>query len=136
MDAAAPLRERLAAACEGLVYSSESDRPLHVFFREAPAAPAPLDAAAFALLVGAAPDDPVETRSLDRFLARHIDMVDPADALAWERLPRYEALKALLVSELYGVTVYRIGRVQVRCYAVGHDAAGNLAGIETVAIET
>jgi hypothetical protein len=130
------MRDELAAAINGLVYSSESDRPFAVFFREGAAADGPLDAARVAALAGAAEDDVVEEQTLDRFFARHIDMVDPLDRLARERLPRYEALKRLLTERLSDVRVYRIGRVRIRCLAVGRDDAGNVVGVETVAIET
>jgi hypothetical protein len=135
-SAAADLLRRIAAASDGLLYSSESDRPFEPFFRPAERVPDALDPRSFAALVGAAPDDPAEEVSLERFLAPHIQYVSPADTRAWERLPRYVALRDLLTTELGDVRVFRIGRVQVRCHAVGRDRAGNLLGVETVAIET
>jgi hypothetical protein len=132
---AGDLRGRLAAAVEGLLYSSESDRPFAVWFRPAAEVPRELDAARFAALVGAA-GEAAEERDFGRFLTRHIDCVDPADAVSWQKLPRYEALQALLEAELSDLRFFRVGRVQVRCYAVGRDEAGNLVGLETVAVET
>jgi hypothetical protein len=126
----------LEEASRGLVYSSESDRPFHVFALPAQALPAELTARRFAALVGADDGDPVEEWTLDRFFLPHIECVEPVDRLAWERLPRYDALKRLLVSRLADVRVFRVGQVQIRCFAVGRDAAGNLIGLETVAIET
>jgi hypothetical protein len=130
------LHQQLESAAEGLVYSSESDRPFTVFFRAAAELPADLTARSFATLVGAAPGAPAEEWTLDRFLANHIEYVEPVDRLAWERLPRYDALKRLLLRELRNVRVFRVGEVQVRCFAVGRDGAGNLVGLETVAVET
>jgi len=130
------LRQQLEEAADGLVYSSESDRPFHFFFRPAAELPPDLTARSFAALVGAAPTDPAEEWSIDRFLAPHIEYVEPIDRVAWERLPRYDTLKRLLQRELRNVRVFRVGTVQVRCYAVGRDAAGNLVGLETVAVET
>jgi hypothetical protein len=128
------LLQQLEAAIEGLVYSSESDRPFRVFFRPVSQV-TPVTARGFAASVGAAPEDPVEEWTLDRFFARHIELVEPVDAAAWQRLPRYDALKRLLAG-LRGVRVIRIGRVEVRCFAIGLDAAGDLVGVETVAVET
>lgn len=130
------LRQQLEEAADGLVYSSESDRPFHFFFRPAETLPPDLTAQSFARLVGAAPGDPAEEWSIDRFLAPHIEYVEPIDRLAWERLPRYDALKRLLQRELRNVRVFRVGAVQVGCYAVGRDTAGNLVGLKTVAVET
>jgi hypothetical protein len=135
------LAARLEAAADGLVYSSESDRPFVGFHlpaaRLAAAGAAwPLNAAAFAALMGAAADEPAEERSLDDFFSRHIECVEPVDGVAWARLPRYEALKALLRRELRAPRVFRIGRVAVRCFVVGAAADGGLAGLETVAVET
>jgi hypothetical protein len=134
-DAARRLRQ-IEVAVEGLLYSSESDRPFEPFFRPAAVVPADLDARTFSRIVDAGPDDPVEERPFHRFLERHIDTIDPADSAAWQRLPRYEALRRLLLDGLGDVRFFRIGRVQVRCFAVGRDPAGNLLGVETVAIET
>jgi hypothetical protein len=135
--ATADLLERLAAAVEGLVYSSESDRPFEVFFLPAAAVPEPLTGEAFAAALALdAAGAPIEEWSLDRLLRRHIEYVEPADRVAWERLPRYDALKRLLAGALRDLRVFRIGRVQIDCFALGRDAAGNLVGLRTVAIET
>jgi hypothetical protein len=129
------LRERIERAAEGLTYASESDRPFeYVFFPGA--GDRPPGAGAFAAIVGAAPAEPAEERSLDDFFARHAETADPYDAEAQRIRPRYEALRALLGTELRGATVYRVGRVEVACWVVGGDGRGNLAGVRTVAIET
>ena len=134
----AELRRALGAAAEGLVYSSESDRPFEFFALPAPAngdggAPTPAE---FARLVGAPPSDPVEERDLDRFFARHLELTDPADAEAQGLRPRYEALKALVRARLADTGVIRVGRVQVRCFVVGRTPGGALAGLVTTAVET
>jgi hypothetical protein len=134
-DAARRLRQ-IEDAVEGLLYSSESDRPLEPFFRPAEVVPADLDPRTFGRLVDAGPDDPAEERPFHRFLERHIDTLDPADSAAWQRLPRYETLRRLLLTSLSDIRFFRIGHVQVRCFAVGRDPAGNLLGVETVAVET
>jgi hypothetical protein len=135
------LDRRIEAAIDGLVFSSESDRPFRLF--RLPAARLadagagwPMAARRFAGIIGADPAEPAEEQSLDSFLARHIEYVEPADAEAWARLPRYDALKRLLLQELKDVRVLRIGRVAVRCFVVGLDRRGDLVGVETVAVET
>ena len=131
----AALRERLEQAAEGLTYTSESDRPFE-FFALPGAGDRPPGADVFARLVGAGEDEPREERDLDDFFARHTDTVDPYDAQAQRMRPRYEALREALRGELRWTTVYRVGRVEVRCYVAGGDGRGNLVGLRTVAVET
>lgn len=129
------LRQALEAASAGLVYTSEADRPFTFFFLPG-GGDEPPGPAAFARLLGEAQGVVAEERSLDDFLARHAETSDPWDAAAQRIRPRYEALRELVRTRLRGATVYRLGRIEVRCYVVGGDGKGNLAGLGTVAIET
>ncbi|HEX5726403.1 MAG TPA: nuclease A inhibitor family protein [Longimicrobiaceae bacterium] len=131
-----PLLRELGEAAEGLVYSSETDRPFEPFFLAGGGARWPVGAPEFAALLGKPPGARVEERSLDRFLARHLETSDPYDTRAQQVRPRYEALKALLLARLREVRVFRLGEIEVRCYVVGGDGRGNLAGLSTVAVET
>lgn len=131
------LARALEAAAEGLVYSSESDRPFTAVFVPRERLPdatrlAPEDVARLAGL----PLARQATRTPDDFLARHVVPADPADVAAAALSPRYEALLALLRQHLPDATVVRMGRIEVRCWMVGRDADGNLVGLETVAVET
>jgi hypothetical protein len=130
------LRGEVMAAAEGLVYTSESDRPFEWFELPGAAAGWPYGADEFARRAGAAAGAPVEERTLDRFFKPHIETVDPLDIRAQEIRPRYEALKKLLATRLGEVRVFRIGRIEIDCYVVGDDGHGNLAGVRTVAVET
>ncbi|HLM68514.1 MAG TPA: nuclease A inhibitor family protein [Longimicrobium sp.] len=134
-EADSPLRERLEREADGLLYTSESDRPFEFFFLPG-AGNRPPGAEAFAQLVGAPPGAPVEERDLDEFFLRHAETSDPYDAEAQRIRPRYERLRETLRNELGWTTVYRIGRIEVQCYVVGGDGRGNLAGVRTVAVET
>ena len=130
------LRGEVMAAAEGLVYTSESDRPFEWFELAGGAAGWPYGADEFARKIGAAAGAPVEERTLDRFFKPHIETVDPLDTRAQEIRPRYEALKKLLATRLREVRVFRVGRIEIDCYVVGDDGRGNLAGVRTVAVET
>lgn len=134
------LRDRLRRAAEGLVYSSESDFPFEFVALPAPAGGAALTASTIAALVGAPGTAQVEERTLDRFLAPHIERSDPYDVRAQAIRPRYEALKKELRAALPDLRVFRVrrpGDAQVRCYLVGTDAPrGRLAGLTTTAVET
>lgn len=130
------LRAALEAAAEGLLYTSESDRPFAYFALPGGAAGWPHDAEAFARRVGLPEGARVETRDLDDFLARHIETSDPYDVEAQRIRPRYEALKETLRAHLRDVRVFRAGSVEVACWMVGDDGRGNLVGLVTTAIET
>lgn len=77
----------------------------------------------------------MEVRTLEAFFARHTTTTDPYDQEAQRIRPRYEALAALLAGRLRDIRVYRIGKIEVSCYVAG-IAAGYLAGLKTIAIET
>lgn len=131
--AGAELRREVEEAAEGLVYTSESDRPFEWF--ELPGAEWPLSAEEFGRAVGAA-GAPVEERNLDEFFKRHIETSDPYDRRAQEIRPRYEALRELLRRRLIEPRVYRVGAVEVSCYVVGRAESGRTVGVRTVAVET
>ena len=129
------LKGELETASAGLTYGSEADRPFSFFFLP-DAGDAPPGVDEFARLMGEPAGTPVEERSLDHFFSGHTETSDPWDAQAQAIRPRYEALRELLRTRLRGATVYRLGRIEIRCYVVGGDGKGNLAGLETVAVET
>jgi nuclease A inhibitor-like protein len=135
-DASMTLRERLEQATVGLVYSSESDRPFEYFFLPAEGHPEPLTLASFTRRLGVAAGTPTEERTLDSFLARHTHRSDPYDARAQAMRPRYERLQKVLERSVGDVRVFRVGSIEVACYAVGQDELGNIVGLRTVAVET
>ncbi len=131
-----PLARALAAAAEGLVFSSEGDHPFEAFHLPAPAGSEAADAAALAALLGPEAGPPAGERDLDDLLLHHTDTIVPQDEEGHRLRPRYERLKKLLRASLRDVRVLRVGRTQVGCYLVGTDAEGGLTGLKTVAIET
>lgn len=130
------LRKDLEAAASDLVYSSESDRPFEWFFLEDGAEGWPYDGAELAKRLGEGAETRIDERSLDDFFRRHIETSDPYDVRAQQIRPGYEALKEMLRSRLRQPKAVRIGSIEVRCFIVGGDGEGNLAGLSTIAIET
>jgi hypothetical protein len=128
-------RQRLERAAGDLLYTSESDHPFTYVFRAGPFT-APLDVATFRLAFGVPADVPVEQVGLDDFFARHIERVDPADEVAVALVPRYRRLRETLRHTLREPRVFRVGRIAIDCEIVGTDAAGNVVGLHTLAIET
>jgi hypothetical protein len=128
-------RHRLEEAAAGLLYTSESDYPFDYVFLAAAAAP-PLDEAAFRAAAAVPAGEVVEARTLDDFFARHIERVDPNDAVAVALVPRYERLKRTIRTSVRDARVFRVGTIAIRCYVVGVDPWGNVVGLATTAIET
>lgn len=128
-------RSRLERAAAGLLYMSESDYPF-LYFRSTIAVSPPLTSIAFRIALGLSPSEPVQELTLDAFFARHIELVDPNDAVAVALVPRYRDLRETIRRELPTVRVFRFGHIQVQCYAVGIDDGGRIVGLTTVAIET
>ncbi|MDQ6828946.1 MAG: nuclease A inhibitor family protein [Gemmatimonadota bacterium] len=132
------LRSVLEDAARDLVYSSESDEPF-AYIEFADDGTDALDAERFRARAGISAGATIAERSLDDFLARHIETSDPFDARTQAIRPRYERLKSVLREQLSGVRVFRTampGDVRIRCYIVGHDSRGQIAGLVTDAVET
>ena len=129
------VRYVLEQASAGLTYTSESDRPFVWYQRPGPVA-LPLSVEGFRAALALPAEVPVETRDLDAFFARHIELVDPADSAAVALVPRYVALRQAIRDVLRAPVVFRVGRIAIDCYIVGLDRAGNLVGLTTVAVET
>ncbi|HEV7993213.1 MAG TPA: nuclease A inhibitor family protein [Gemmatimonadaceae bacterium] len=131
------LRATLERAIEGLVYSSESDRPFAFVRFDGTSVPvAQLTADEVAALADSLGADTTEL-SLDEFLTRHIERVDVLDVESQRLIPRYEELRDTLRRTLGHVRVFRMGVTEIRCVVLGNDpSTGELVGIETVAIET
>ena len=129
-DASLAQLQKLTA---GLYFVSESDAPLEAVSYPAPAGTP--DPAALLKLLGEKPAEKVEPVELTQFLRNHTadDGVLGDVALA----NKFKALQMYLKQELDGVQVYRVGQgPQVRAYALGRTAGGQLAGFKTVLTET
>ena len=148
-------RTLLERAAANLNYTSESDYPFVWFFqfvartqKDAPTSELDdvvivpdlsartLSMDDFRTLLEVPPTEQVDVVSLDAFFARHIENVDSTDPVAVALVPRFLALRETLRQSLEGVQVYRVGRIVIRCYLVGLDRDGNLAGLTTTAVET
>lgn len=134
--APADLLAALTAAAAGLTFGSEADEPFAAVLLPGAGEGWPYDAAVLAARLGLPPGTPAETRAAEDLLARHTDTSDPHDAAAQRLRPRYEAMLSLLHASLRDLRAIRLGRVRVRCWIVGADGRGNLAGYVTTAVET
>lgn len=127
------LQRQIAAACDGLIYISETDAPVQ------PLVASDLDADILTVLMedaGKPPDTNPEKISLDRFFERLIRIEAWFGSRDIARAERFRSLLELLRNELSDLRAYRVGEVNVRYFVVGRDAAGRLVGIKTAAVET
>jgi hypothetical protein len=85
--------------------------------------------------VGAAADAPVARITLDQVL-RNGTANDDATLDGEHRAARFRQLSLALQRELTGITVYRVGAIQIRVFILGVTRCGTVAGLETLAVET
>jgi hypothetical protein len=131
------MSEQLAAALQeavgGLLYQSESDEPFAVFVW--PDCPRPLRPEDVLSLTGEPPETPVAQQAVEQFFS------SATQEQSWygdeERATarRYRDLLALLRQHLPDVQVFRVGKVEVTIYIVGH-ADDQCVGLRTMVVET
>jgi hypothetical protein len=124
------LQSNLESAVSGLQMMSESEYPFEYFSTE--------DTVindALALKITGKPEGTlVTTTTLDNLLRNTTDpsrgVVSPKEA------GRYQQMAAVLKDSLKGLTVYRVGEVQVEVLIIGLTEEGTAAGVRTKLIET
>jgi len=119
--------------CDGLIYISETDAPVTPFVGARADA---VNAETIVSQAGLPVDEPVEEKDVRVFFSRLTKIKTwhtPADR---ERAKKFLELEKLLEENLRDLKVFKVGRIRIDIYAVGIDAAGNLAGIKTRAVET
>jgi hypothetical protein len=152
----ATLRERLERAARGLRHTSESDFAFQYF--HLPAQGSTVEVAGgllgpegFLTLLGIPLEalsekgigvaELVTARSLDGFFPDAPRVADyyglePSDRRVVAETRRWRGLQTVLERSLRGVTVLRVGAVEVRCYVAGLDRRGDVTGLVTTSIET
>ena len=128
------LIDELREATRGLLFMSESDYPLEVVRWEGVAAqPAPDFLRG---LTGHADSEPVETQSAAEFFRVAAAEAEwkSEDELTTAR--KFRALVRLLEENLSGLTVFRVGTVNVPVYVVGRSPSGAWLGVSTRVVET
>lgn len=127
------LTERIAHACEGLVYISERDAPITVFV----GGPAEtIDAHSIRAMTNAHEDAHVEEVAFEKFFARLTKFEAWHDEMQRVQTEKFLELQELLEDNLRDLKVFKIGAIQVHIFAVGLDNDNNVIGITTEAVET
>jgi hypothetical protein len=86
-------------------------------------------------------DELIEVRTFDNFFPSIEDIAeyygtDTSDKKVISESKRYRRLEALLRKRLHDINVFRVGKIEVRCYIAGFAKHGNIAGLVTTSIET
>src|SRR5262249_34049698 len=125
------LREKIAAATQGLVYISETDSELQVFFARPTEGPDIVSAIKIH-------DDrkPVEEVSVDDFFSRLTAQHDWFGPEEKKRAERFAQLRDLLNANLQKLTAVKVGRIQKTIYVVGLTNDNNVLGVKMDAVET
>ena len=127
------LSQQIKTAAEGLWYISETDAEISPFTGSRSGAVTKENLLA---QIGKPEDTPVEERGFDEMLERFITIKDWFGDEEKATAEKFAALKSLLEKNLTDLKVFKVGKIEVEIYFVGLDAEGNLAGIQTKAVET
>lgn len=124
------LRE-IADAAKGLLYISETDQPLEPVELKTPSIEKELIA-----MTGADENTEVEKLSLDYFLRNMTRTYQRSSKEELASAEKFQRLADLLKNRLEDVSVYRIGKIQVKAFIIGRLDDGNFAGLSTSLVET
>ncbi|MCA1588868.1 MAG: nuclease A inhibitor family protein [Acidobacteria bacterium] len=128
-----PIIDRLAFACRGLNYMSETDAPLFSFY-DGPVKK--ITAARVREFADLPTKTPTESVDFADFFAKLEKVHDWHTEDQRARTRKFSELRELLETELTDLQVWRLGRVQIEIFITGIDSHGNLAGVKTKAVET
>lgn len=127
------LKNRIEKACEGLVYISETDSPIEVFFRDDVKEPT-----AKALLRKLERTDELATESSkpEDFFQRLTLSKEWHTKEQTKTVSRFKKLQQLLEKELDDIHVIRVGKIRIETYVIGKNKTGEVMGIKTFSVET
>lgn len=123
----------IEAACEGLVYISETDAPIVPFVGGS------ADAVTREIILqqtGGEPYAQVEEVEFGAFFTKLTAIKDWFGEPEKTRATKFLDLQTLLEENLRERKVFRIGKIRLDIYIVGIDTEGNLMGATTRAVET
>ena len=130
----------LRTAAKGLLFQSESDKPLKPFvWSEIDASDAKVDAAVLQKSGKVPEGDLVQTVPLDEFFAPMTTEQEWFGNEERDRAKRFQSLVATLKEKLTDIQVFRVapeGGTTIDVFVVGRAESGSLAGLQTQLIET
>lgn len=127
------LRERIAAACVGMVFISETDSPFTpIFCGKGSGGVSDRLEHKFPELLGAK----LEISSFDDLFRRLTAVHDWFGDAERHRAAKAKEMETIFREELTELTVASFGSIQVQIFVVGIDRTDNLLGVRTFAVET
>jgi hypothetical protein len=128
------ITQRLTQASAGLLMPSESDYPFTVVSLEGISQES-LTPQTVLKLMGHSPDTPIEVTEVDYFFRNVTVEQEWHDRQQRQDVKKFQKLVDILKSELKGVKVYRVGRINIDVYILG-IYNNNVVGIKTQLVET
>lgn len=129
MPTSQDLFPELEAACNNLLWRSESDYPFEVVVFPSTNSPTQI--------LSAYPENtPIKAINLDDFFGQSTVERAWFDSRELELVRRYRNLRDLLETTLDNLQVYRIGDVEIDVYLVGTTEDGQAMGVKTTVVET
>jgi hypothetical protein len=133
----------LKPLCDGLLYLSESDRPVTPFFWQASELNGVFAGATDGLspltlfAAGKAPEGASIThQTIAQVLGSQTEEKEWFGPEEKARAKRFQKLQAVLEDHLTDLTAFRVGETEIALYIMGKTKEGDVAGVETVAVET
>ncbi len=132
----ARLSGALRPVTTGLLWPSETDRPvIPVSLGRAPS-PRQNVLAALRTALGEGATTPVERRAFAAQFDQLTSNFDPADPASVARAQRFGQLRAVLEAQLTDLEVFRLGGTRKDVYVLGRDAQGQWVGVMSGVVET
>jgi hypothetical protein len=117
---------------QGLRFVTEIDAPFEVV--EWPTLRWPAAEAELRKSLGAG-DEPLALISVDQLFRGHIEDADPNDQVAQELVPKFQALRSLIIAELRAPTGVRVGTSSLKIWIMG-GFGERTVGLATRGLET
>jgi hypothetical protein len=129
------ITNKLKKATDGLMFQSESDYPIELFYLEGNEKKS--IARDDILNVGKHPAKTlVKTMKLEDFFASAIQEQSWHGAEEKEIVNRFRELVHILKEDLSDVKVFKVGKVEIDVYVIGKIESGDFAGVKTKVVET
>lgn len=129
-----PTERSLQQAADGLLFPSETDSPLAVFFWPAEEADE-LSPERIAKFVGVPADVPIKSVKLETFFRPATKEESWHNDAEQEQAKRFQALVKTIKDTLDDVKVFRVGATKIDVYIAGRVESG-FAGLKTSVVET
>ena len=127
------LSEQIRIAADGLWYISETDAEIFPFTGSKADS---VNKEELLKQIDKPANTTVEEREFDQMFERFVKIQDWYGDEEKATAEKFAALKSLLERNLTDLKVFKVGDIERDIYFVGLDKEGNLAGIQTKAVET